>query len=255
MVHAGYARYCRCCGSRVKGFRPAGPRRRPDAECPVCGSLERDRLVSLYFERHPELLAAADRVLHVSPERPITHLLLRRGGVDYVSIDAEPGAAMRTMDLTELEFRDGRFDAVYCSNVLEHVPMDRAAMREIYRVLRPGGWAVILVPLHGDRTEEDLSITDPGERTRLYGQPDHVRSYGMDVMARLAAAGFELRAERPGRVLTNTQARYEGINRDEVIFVCRRPDAVSPARKGEVLRHTAHAEGRAVRSVAARSSG
>ena len=225
MIHFGLDRFCRCCRSGVRAFKPFGPvAPRPNAQCPVCGALERDRLVALYLERHPGLLAGARRVLHVSPERPIAYLLQRGVVVDYVSIDIAEGAAMETMDLTALAFEDGRFDAVYCSNVLEHVAEDRKAMEEIRRVLRPGGWTMILVPLYGETTHEDLSITDPAERTRLYGQPDHVRAYGIDVAERLAAAGLEVHVERPALGLPESEILRQGLHIHEIVFFCRKPE-------------------------------
>ncbi len=162
-------------------------------------------------------------MLHVAPERPIAHLLQRRGGVDYVSIDRQPGAAMQAMDLTALSFADDSFDAVYCSNVLEHIDEDRQAMREIVRVLSHGGWAMVLVPLYGDATYEDVSVTDPAERARLYGQSDHVRAYGIDVAERLAGAGLDVWVEQPGLGLGTAEAVRQGVDQNEIVFVCRKP--------------------------------
>ena len=224
LLHAGDKRYCPCCRSRVRGFKSFGHGEpRPDAQCPVCAALERDRAVARYFETHPALLAEIETVLHVAPERPIAHLLKARREVDYFSIDLEPGAAMDVMDLTGLCFADEAFDAVYCSNVLEHIPDDAAAMSEIHRVLRPGGWAMILVPLYGDETYEDFTVTDPQERTRLFGQPDHVRAYGVDIAERLSAAGFDVQVEQPASHLDEGEARHQGIDPREIVFVCRKP--------------------------------
>jgi len=224
LLYAGDQKYCQCCRSGVRCFKSFGPvMPRPNAQCPVCGALERDRLVAHYFSSHPQLLAQADRVLHVSPERAIAHLLQRRGGVDYVSIDLEPGVAMKVMDLTALTFANDSFDAIYCSNVLEHIERDSEAMREVRRVLCPGGWAMILVPLYGDATFEDLSITDPGERTRLYGQPDHVRAYGIDVAEHLAAAGLDVWVEQPAFGLDQAEALRQGLDPHEIVFFCRKP--------------------------------
>ncbi len=226
LLYTGDERFCPCCGSGVRGFNSFGPagNARPNAQCPVCGALERDRLVAHYLARHPRLIARADRVLHVAPERPIAYLLQRRGRVDYVSIDREPGAAMEVMDLTALSFADDSFDAVYCSNVLEHIERDRQAMREIARVLRRGGWAMILVPLYGDVTYEDPSVTDPDERTRLFGQADHVRAYGIDVAERLAEAGLDVWVEQPVLGFGAADALRQGVDRNEIVFFCCKPD-------------------------------
>lgn len=84
------------------------------------------------------------------------------------------------------------FDGILCSHVLEHVPDDRRALGEFYRVLKPGGWAVLNVPIEGETTMEDPSVDSPKERLRRYGQEDHVRLYGADYGQRLSAAGFQV---------------------------------------------------------------
>lgn len=110
----------------------------------------------------------------------------------YLSIDLDPAKAGRAMDLTALELPDASQTFVYCSNVLEHIPDDRAAMAEIRRVLKPGGHAAIMVPIRGETTDEDLSVTDPEERLARYTQRDHVRFYGFDIAERLSGLGFEV---------------------------------------------------------------
>ena len=109
---------------------------------------------------------------------------------DYLSIDLDGRKAMAAMDLTALRLPDASFSLVYASHVLEHVPDDAAAIAEMRRVLAPGGLAVVQVPVRGDVTDEDLTITDPGERLRRFDQHDHVRVYGFDVVRRLEGEGF-----------------------------------------------------------------
>jgi ubiquinone/menaquinone biosynthesis C-methylase UbiE len=100
--------------------------------------------------------------------------------------------AMVKMDITNIQFPDETFDVVYCSHVLEHVPDDRKAMREFYRVLKSNGWAVLLVPIIVEKTFEDPSIDKPKDRLRLFGQSDHVRKYGRDYVDRLRESGFSV---------------------------------------------------------------
>jgi SAM-dependent methyltransferase len=98
------------------------------------------------------------------------------------------------IDLLALDCQDGVFDLIICNHVLEHIVDDRRAIREIHRVLKPTGTAILQVPLSKTtrKTEEDFEITDPEEREKLYGQPDHVRLYGLDYVDRLAECGFEV---------------------------------------------------------------
>ena len=131
------------------------------------------------------------------------------------------------MDITRLRFEDSRFDAIICLHVLEHVPDDRAAMAELFRVLKPGGWAILETPLDLDmaETEEDPSVVSPRERERLYGQPDHVRRYGRDLLDRLAEAGFAARLDPyPLELEETTIARY-GLSPRHGLVVCTRPEA------------------------------
>ena len=73
------------------------------------------------------------------------------------------------------KYNDNFFDALICNHVLEHIPRDFKAMKEMYRVLKPGGWAVINVPtnLQLAHTIEDPNINDPKKQLELFGQPDH----------------------------------------------------------------------------------
>lgn len=113
---------------------------------------------------------------------------------EYVSADLQDGRAMIKMDLTDIQFPENSFDVIYCSHVLEHITDDRKAMRELFRVLASGGWMVIQVPLFEGPTFEDPKVTDPEDRKRLFGQSDHVRKYGKDILNRLEGAGFTTQA-------------------------------------------------------------
>ena len=189
----GDAVECPICGGRFRKFASkhgAGGRRR-GARCPRCGSLERHRLLWLYLTQEKDLLAPPTRLLHFAPEPGIGERLQARPGLDYLSADLNAPPAMVEMDVQAIPADDASFDAVICNHVLEHVPDDRQAMREILRVLKPGGWAIIGVPLQQSRdvTFEDPAITSPAERERVYGQFDHVRIYG----AAIAQVSGEIR--------------------------------------------------------------
>ncbi len=111
---------------------------------------------------------------------------------------------------------------VLCSHVLEHVPEDRVAMREINRLLAPEGIALIQVPISGDETLEDLSLTDPEQRGQLYGQEDHVRSYGRDISDRLSQAGLRVTVIPYARQLSKAELVRYGLNVEEILFVCHK---------------------------------
>lgn len=221
-LYAGIRHACPVCGMRLRRLAwfqpsPSNPGRR--AACPWCGSLERARAIWLYF-RQRDLLRGA--MLHVSPEACLQRRLRRRRGLRYTTTDLMmPGVDVRA-SLTDLPLSTNTYDLIYCSNVLEHIPDDAAAMRELFRVLKPGGLAIIQVPVQGETTLEDPTVTTPEERDRLFGQPDHVRFYGRDIKGRLESAGF--RAEEctmPGALdLPEARLAYYGVNRRELLHLC-----------------------------------
>lgn len=203
----GTARLCCVCGRASRKFRAGGRVPRTDAMCVHCGALERHRLVWLYFKRRTNLFdGAAKRVLHVAPERCFESRLREQLGDGYVTADLTNPRAMLRMDITDIQYPDESFDVIYCSHVLEHVADDKQAMREFHRVLKRGGWAVLLVPVTADVTFEDPSIVEPQERLRAFGQEDHVRRYGPDYADRLRDAGFTV-------TVTGVAELAEGDNR------------------------------------------
>lgn len=221
VLFRGDAVHCPCCGGRFSRFLDVGSPRRA-AACPRCDSRERQRLLHLYLHERTRLFSDPLRVLHVAPEDCLQPILRGLKNLDYLSADLSPGAAMVTMDLMDIRFPDESFDVILCSHVLEHVPDDRRAMRELHRVLRPGGWAILQVPVDPSRatTLEDPAVTAPAERAQLFGQSDHVRVYGRDYAARLREAGFAVQVVPFAADLPPAVARASGLDEHEQIFHC-----------------------------------
>lgn len=192
--HYGTGHYCPVCRSRVRGFLPFGDPLRAQARCPVCGSVERHRFAWSFLETSGRLSGQGGvRLLHVAPEPQLEDRFRACPVVSYVSVDIEDERATVKADICDLPFPSASFDAVFCSHVLEHVQDDGKALREFARVLRPTGWALIMVPMGRGPTREDPAISTPAERLRLFGQSDHVRRYGEDFGDRLEEAGFTVR--------------------------------------------------------------
>ncbi|MBE0627722.1 MAG: methyltransferase domain-containing protein [Burkholderiales bacterium] len=221
ILNAGVEHECPICKSRVRKFRRMGTR--PSARCPVCGSLERHRLIWLYCRARTDLFdGRRKRLLHVAPEPCLTRELRRIDALEYVGADLQGHHAMVKMDVTAIQFGDASFDVILCNHVLEHVPEDGKAMRELRRVLKPGGWAIMQVPIKGETTQEDPAVTSAAERTRLYGQHDHVRQYGRDYAQRLRAAGFLVEVDTYAAGLTPSQRERYGVLADEDLYCCAR---------------------------------
>jgi SAM-dependent methyltransferase len=185
--------FCPVCGSVNDQFKKGGVGKgRVNAKCPACGSLERHRMLAMYLANcvWPNLKAGKKDLLHIAPEKFLIELLKPRPDVNYVSGDLTMSEAMVRIDLTAMQFWDAQFDLIICSHVLEHIQDDLKAMAEMHRILKSGGYLLVMVPLYGDTTYEDPSITDPLERKHHFGQDDHVRKYGRDITERLERAGF-----------------------------------------------------------------
>ena len=196
---AGSQVECPCCNGRFRRFLDFNGR--PNAQCPRCWSLERHRLLALYLDQRGYLEGPGPiRALHFAPELALASRFAKPW-IAYTSADVAHGRAHEVMDLMALPLPDGSFDFVLCSHVLEHVPDDRRGIAELNRVLRPGGRALVLVPVRAGqaRTLEDPSVTDAAERRRLFGQDDHLRVYGADVADLLREGGFEVEEFDPLR--------------------------------------------------------
>ena len=155
--------------------------------CVGCRSYARHRLMVLFLQRETELLNRPSRVLHIGPEPGVHALLSATPSLDNVSLDVEAGADVQVQaDARALPFEDGSFDAVLCSHVLEHIPEDLKVAREMARVLRQDGVAMIQVPVDPSLTATyETFAPTPIDREREYGQRDHVRIYARDVENRL----------------------------------------------------------------------
>lgn len=197
LFYFGRGRLCPICGCVSPRFGPIGVVPRSDAQCLHCGSLERHRLSWLFIRARTDLLdGRPKKVLHVAAEPCLAARLRERLGDGYVTAALGEDRATAQLDITDIPFASGSFDAIYCSHVLEHVENDKRALQELFRVLDAGGWAMLLVPVTTDRTFEDPSVKDPEDRLEAFGQEDHVRRYGPDFADRVREAGFTVEVTR-----------------------------------------------------------
>lgn len=171
-----------------------------DLLCPRCGSLPRTRRLWQILDQRIGL--SGKRVLHFSPPRCLTDRLGKTDVGDYVTTDyAGEFTADKRLDITSIAEADATYDLIVCYHVLEHVEQDQQAMRELCRILRPGGQCLIQTPFKDGAIYENPAVTTPEERLIHFGQDDHVRIYSVaGLQERLTKAGFAV------EVLTFTEA-------------------------------------------------
>lgn len=189
---------CPVCGKHFRKFLPYGYGDAMDNRlCPNCLSLERHRLLWLYLKEKTGFFTDNLKVLHFAPEQPFLKRFRALKNLNYTTADLDSPIADLHLDVTDIQLPDNQYDVVICNHVLEHVSDAGKAFSEIKRILKPGGWAILMVPINPDvDTWEDPTITDPEERKRNFGQYDHVRQFGRDYAQVLANAGFIVDADR-----------------------------------------------------------
>jgi len=216
----GIAHYCPICRSYLSKLLPFGVNPRPNALCPVCGSLERHRLIFLFMSKKTDVfLPPIKSMLHIAPEKCMENIFKKSEYINYITADLAPYALLQ-MDLTNISIQDEIFDIIYISHVFEHIVDDRKAMQEVFRVLKKNGWAILQVPINSEITFEDPSITNPKEREHFFGQSDHVRIYGLDYYNRLSEVGFTIRRQRLILQENPNIVKKLVISADEDIVLC-----------------------------------
>lgn len=212
-------------GRRFRKFMNYGyAQMRRNVLSPSTLSLERHRLLWLYLSRETDFLAKPMKVLHVAPEQAFFQRFKNIKQWKYVTTDLESPLAEIKADLCHLPFEDNSFDLILCNHVLEHIPDDKKAMKELFRVMKKGGTGIFQVPQDYNRktTFEDPSITDPKERTRIFGQYDHVRVYGMDYFDTLQKIGFKVTPLPYANSFSDEEIEQYRIEKNEIIPICRK---------------------------------
>lgn len=228
VTYVGLRYKCPCCGWRLRKLKPFRSHiLRKNARCPRCLSMERHRLLWLYLHNRTRIFSEQTHLLHVAPEPILQKRFRSSPNINYTTADLNSPLASVRIDLTMIPCRDESFDTILCSHVLEHIEDDRAAMRELYRVLRPGGWAILQVPLEAERevTYEDFSITSPEGRFRHFNQSDHVRIYGRDYKDRLEAVSFIVTVDDYVKTLGQQKIQTYCLDPNEGIYLCTKPIA------------------------------
>jgi SAM-dependent methyltransferase len=212
-------------GKSFKTFLPYGyGTQRNNVLSPSTLSLERHRLLWLFLNEESDFFTSniKKKVLHFAPEQAFYKLFRNQKNLDYTTTDLFSPLADVKADICDLPFADNQYDVILCNHVLEHIPDDTKAMQELYRVLKPGGMAILQIPQDLSRatTFSDDTITDQKERAAIFGQYDHVRIYGLDYFDKLRSIGFKvIEEDYTNKIAPELVAKY-CLAKGEIIPVC-----------------------------------
>jgi FkbM family methyltransferase len=190
--------------------------------CPHCGASDRDRLYACYLQE--KLLRYEDQalLLDIAPSPPLSSFISGFKKITHYTADLLMEGVDHVIDITDMpEIETNSYDILICSHVLEHVDDDKKALSELYRVLKSGGWGIIMVPiiLTLDQIDEDPRVTDVAERWRRFGQDDHVRLYNKSgFVERVKEAGFTLNSLGMDYFGEEVFKKY-GITKTSVLYI------------------------------------
>jgi SAM-dependent methyltransferase len=214
-------------GKSYRKFLPygySGKAKRKNVLCPGSLSLERHRLLWLYLQNKTDFFTKNYKMLHIAPEQCFYKLFKAMKNLTYTTGDYNSPIADVHFDLHKAPFEDNSFDVIFCNHVLEHVEDDAQCMRELYRIMKPGGWGIFQVPLDvtREKTYEDKSITSEADREIHFWQKDHVRLFGLDYKDRLSAAGFNVTVDDYVNQLSPAEVDKFRLPAGEMLYVCRK---------------------------------
>lgn len=210
-------------GKQFRSFLPYGyEKQRINVLSPSTLSLERHRLLWLWLKNETDFFTKPRKVLHFAPEQAFYKRFKQMKHLDYTTTDLNSPLADVKADICNLPFTKNSFDFIFCNHVLEHIPDDHKAMQELYRILKPGGMAIIQIPqdLARAKTFEDNSITDPKKRAEIFGQYDHVRVYGRDYFEKLRSVGFSVDEVNYTAQLSDLEIEKYRLAKGEILPVC-----------------------------------
>jgi SAM-dependent methyltransferase len=192
--------------------------------CPACGATDRDRLFAVYLSGLVKSMGAGSSFLDIAPGQALSKWIRANCKGRYITCDLFMPGVDVVADIQDMNpFQADEFDLILCSHVLEHVPDDRKALSELYRVLRKGGQLLLLVPVVTRLSEviEDPSLTDIPSRWKQFGQDDHIRLYSAKGFAeRITEAGFTL--ERFSAAALNVNFSKSGFQENAVLYIARK---------------------------------
>lgn len=230
--------FCNLCGSNISAWRyigsqytifhsnkiVGGSKRR--GGCPICGGSDRERYVYYILKHYTNIMDGLEHsVLHFAPEEFLSQTLKKLCGRKYISADIVPGRAETIANIEKLQFESGVFEYIICNHVMEHIYKEQEAFYEIKRCLIRGGILILTVPICWEhKTFEDDTIKTEEERIKWYGQKDHVRLYGNDIVERVEHFGFDVTSLRCNEMVDEFDIKRMGFIPEDVVLFCKKFD-------------------------------
>lgn len=223
--YTGSTVMCPCCQSKFGEFAPFGNNKRKNAWCPKCEGLERHRLLWLYFEQKTNIYKKPLKVLHIAPETIFFTHFIKQPNIEYYPVDIFPNLypkGTKYFDLLHPSHPENSFDVIICNHVFQYIEEDKKAMENTFKLMKPGGWGVMQVPIDTTRqiTYEDNSITDPLEREKIFGLKEHVRYYSYDYADKLRIAGFKVLVDDFTSQFTDEEIYKYGFWKGDSVYYC-----------------------------------
>jgi len=227
ILYRGNKVECPVCEKSFSKFLSYGSEvaHRENVLCPYDLTLERHRLMWLYLKNESNFFTAEKlNVLHIAPEQCFLHIFKKQKNLNYLTGDLESPIADIHFDLHQIPLEENRFDVVFCNHVMEHVNDPIQCMKEIYRVMKPGGWAIMQVPQDMSRaiTNEDPSITSRAEREKHFWQKDHVRLFGRDYPQWMVKAGFKVDIYDTEQKIEPAVIEKYRLLKDELLYIAKK---------------------------------
>jgi predicted SAM-dependent methyltransferase len=228
LIYKGNNVECPVCERSFRKFLSYGSNvaHRDNVLCPYDLTLERHRLMWLYLRDHSSFFTKENiKVMHIAPEQCFHKGFQAQKNLDYTTGDLVSPIADLHFDLHDIPLEDNQYEVIFCNHVMEHVANDLRCMQELYRIMKPGGWGIMQVPIDSNRDEtyEDASITTPEEREKHFWQYDHVRLYGNNYPKRLAEAGFNVETFDIKDHISAEQLERFRLQKNELLYVVIKP--------------------------------
>lgn len=226
LIYKGNKVECPVCERSFRKFLSYGSEvaHREGVLCPYDLTLERHRLMWLYLQKESNFFTDQLDVLHIAPEQCFHKKFKEQENLNYLTGDLVSPIADMHFDLHDIPLEENKFDVIFCNHVLEHVDDALQCMKELHRVMKPGGWGIMQVPQDISRKEtyEDPTITSEEDREREFWQKDHVRLFGMDYPDWLRKAGFEVEVYNKEEKLGEDLIERYRLMKKEILYIVRK---------------------------------